>query len=394
MNQPKAWAGFDLASDLPPVIAIERTSYGWRGITADGEVLEVRGADGVAPPFIPESIMVMLLGAPVGRRKVITDNVVNITAFLSRFNSSAKLHRANRNEEALVEIDAAIALVPTLRARFNRAMILLALGRWQDGFAEFELCERETPFSRPMSNLALAAGIRPWRGEDLAGARLLLVHDHGFGDALMTLRYVPVLRMMGADVVLSVPAELRRIARQFGEVVDGLVDADCFVSFLQLLRWLREIPESVPTGMYVRVDPFLAEKWREKIGSEGGRRRIGVAWQTRVSHSGDFPRELPLADLLARIDVGDAEVFSVQSQGREEAELRGVRAHEFEDFADAAALMSLLDEIVSVDTAAIHLAGAIGHPNATVLLSEWHSWRWRGPSFGLPFYPDVRIREM
>lgn len=386
------WSGFDLASDLPPVVAIERTSYGWRGITAEGEVLEVRGADGVAPS-IPESIMVMKAGRPVGRREIVADNIVDVTAFLARFASSAKHHRANRNEEALVEIDAAIAIVPTLRARFNRAMILLALGRWREGFEEFELCEREAPFLRPLAKIALASGLRPWRGEDLAGARLLLVSDHGFGDALMNLRYVSVLRAMGAEVVLSVPIELRRIASQFGEVVEGIVEADCFVSLLQLLRWLREIPESVPTGTYVRIDPFLAEKWREEVG-RGGRRRIGIAWQTRVSHSGDFPRELPLADLLAKIDVEDADVFSVQVQGREEAERLGVRAHEFEDFADAAALMSVLDEVVSVDTAAIHLAGAIGHSNATVLLSEWHSWRWRGPSFGLPFYPDVKIREM
>jgi hypothetical protein len=270
-------------------------------------------------------------------------------------------------------------------------MILLALGLWREGFAEFENCEREPPFIRPMAKLALASGLRPWRGEDIVGARLLVVHDHGFGDTLMMLRYATVLRAMGAEPVLSVPAELRRIACQFGTTVDGIVEADFFVSFLQLLRWLREIPETVPTGRYIRIDPFLAEKWREEIGS-GDRRRIGVAWQTRVIHDGDFPRALPLVDLLALIDDPDIETeyFSVQAQGSEEARKLGVRTFEFEDFADAAALMSVLDEIVAVDTAAIHLAGAIGHPDATVLLSKWHSWRWRGN----PFYPDVRMKEM
>ena len=65
-----------------------------------------------------------------------------------------------------------------------------------------------------------------------------------------------------------------------------------------------------------------------------------------------------------------------------------VHVSDFEDFADCAALVSLLDEIVTVDTAAAHVAGAIGHPNVTVLLSYWASWRWEG---GSPFYPWFKL---
>jgi ADP-heptose:LPS heptosyltransferase len=39
--------------------------------------------------------------------------------------------------------------------------------------------------------------------------------------------------------------------------------------------------------------------------------------------------------------------------------------------------MSTLDVIVTVDTAAVHLAGAIGHPHIFLLLSHWASWRWQ-----------------
>jgi ADP-heptose:LPS heptosyltransferase len=76
----------------------------------------------------------------------------------------------------------------------------------------------------------------------------------------------------------------------------------------------------------------------------------------------------------------------VQVQGAQEAQALGVKAFEFEDFADCAALMSRMDQIVSVDTAALHLAGAIGHPNVVGLLSHWHSWRWIAP-----WYESVRL---
>jgi len=97
---------------------------------------------------------------------------------------------------------------------------------------------------------------------------------------------------------------------------------------------------------------------------------------------------MPLADLLAHVDEG-AEVHSIQLQGGEEAAQLGVHTHEFEDFADCAALISLMNSIITVDTAAAHVAGAIGHPDVTVYLSDWASWRWRDN----PFYPNVKLHR-
>jgi ADP-heptose:LPS heptosyltransferase len=98
---------------------------------------------------------------------------------------------------------------------------------------------------------------------------------------------------------------------------------------------------------------------------------------------------LPLETIVQRYQGQDVELHSVQKQGQEEAHSLGVTTYDFKDFADCAALMMQMDEIVSVDTAAIHLAGAIGHPHATVLLPKWHSWRWKHN----PFYPNIRIVE-
>jgi ADP-heptose:LPS heptosyltransferase len=82
----------------------------------------------------------------------------------------------------------------------------------------------------------------------------------------------------------------------------------------------------------------------------------------------------------------DVRLVSVQQQGRIEAGLSGVEHHSFEDFADCAALMMCCDEIVTIDTAAVHLAGAIGHPCVKLLLSHWASWRWLAP-----LYSNIKI---
>ena len=59
------------------------------------------------------------------------------------------------------------------------------------------------------------------------------------------------------------------------------------------------------------------------------------------------------------------------------------------DFADAAAIVSQLDLVISVDTATAHLAGALGKP--CWLLLPWYmaDWRWGAQGTQTPWYPGV-----
>jgi ADP-heptose:LPS heptosyltransferase len=47
----------------------------------------------------------------------------------------------------------------------------------------------------------------------------------------------------------------------------------------------------------------------------------------------------------------------------------------FEDFLDTARAITATDQVITVDTAVAHLAGALGHPT-TVLLPDPPDWRW------------------
>src|SRR6516164_552613 len=70
---------------LDPVIAHERTDYGWRGLTAQGEVLEVKQANGHAIE-VPVEIVVARNGIPIGRRKVSNERPLSIDNYLEHFN--------------------------------------------------------------------------------------------------------------------------------------------------------------------------------------------------------------------------------------------------------------------------------------------------------------------
>lgn len=389
MTEPGHFAMFD-APDLPPVLAIEATARGWRGLTAEGELLNVESANG-HPVEIPQgSIAVTRDGRPVGYRTL--PNYTSpgaIDGYTRCFDSAVRCMRANKLSNALTSIDTALSFAATTTARFNRALILLALGKWDMGFAEFELCELEPMFMRPMYRAAIERGLQPWCGEDIAGRRLLLIHDHGFGDSIMMLRYVPRLRAMGVQVELMLPPELRRLAAQMAPVTANsmqVIEADCFCPLLYLFRLLKQTPGSVPVAPYLKTNPLLEEKWRRVLGKRRGRKAIGLAWTPgKPYRNGDYPRAVPLAQLTRALGKM-ADLISVQQQGIAEADLLGVEHYQFEDFADCAALMMCLDEIVTIDTAAVHLAGAIGHPCIKLLLPHWSSWRWLSP-----LYQNIRV---
>ncbi len=58
------------------------------------------------------------------------------------------------------------------------------------------------------------------------------------------------------------------------------------------------------------------------------------------------------------------------------------------DFADTAALVEGLDLVIGVDTAVVHLAGALGKP--VWLLNRFDScWRWQRARDDSPWYPTL-----
>lgn len=375
--------------DLPalePVIAHEITANGWRGLTREGEVFDVQTGEGVTRP--PDIVLVARNNKPIGRRAVRDDLLISIDEYVARSDLALSLYRANQLDDALDEYEALCALAPTTRAFFNRGLVLLSMGRWGEGLPEHEL---RLALRKPDLVAAVEQkGTPQWRGENLRGKTLLLVHDAGFGDTIAMLRYVPVLEARGARIIMLMPQELQRLAGQLAPIITDAVAADYYCPMLSLLHWLNETPATVPGATpYLAIPDTLPAARGTNSYFRTGRRCIGIAWSVGKPLIGDYPRSIPLELLAAalRKQHPDCNLYSVQKQDVAGAEAAGVLAVPFSDFAYCGAFMQLLDEIVSIDTAAAHLAGAIGHPKVTLLLSNWASWRWRDN----PFYPGMRV---
>ena len=64
---------------------------------------------------------------------------------------------------------------------------------------------------------------------------------------------------------------------------------------------------------------------------------------------------------------------------------------ELKDFADTAALVELMDVVVTVDTSVANLAGAMGKPVWILLPFNPHDWRWMLDREDSPWYPTARL---
>jgi len=283
---------------------------------------------------------------------------------------------------ALVEFDQALQIRDSAMARYNRAHALLALGRyseaWSDFASRFEVYRDGMTFTE--TGHRLRRSLPQWDGAP--GRRVVLLHEAGFGDSVMFLRFVPLLHERAA-IVLDMPPPLRTLAAQCAPLGD---DGDAWLSMFDLPALLDPL---IPAPPYLQTDAGLRAYWACKIFN-GDVRRIGIAWSSNTNHASEHEnqtRSLPLADFLDLLPLRGS-LFSLQQHERELAECLGVHTPELTDFADVAALASLMDVIVSIDTAALHVAGAIGHQNVIAVLPWAPTWRWHAAD---RWYPQIKL---
>lgn len=289
-------------------------------------------------------------------------------------------------------------------ASYNLAMIELAQGEYKQGFAHFEsrfAAVEGTPWDSPRQR-ELLRDPRRWRGEPIAGRRLLVWGEQGYGDVIMMLRYLRLLKDRGAGklVVCCEPA-LSRLVAAMGcadEVVaapegvpsDGY-DLHCPIMSLPSMfaTTSRSIPGAVP---YLHVTDEESRQWHRRL-STLGRLKVGLAWAGARKLADDSLRSIPVRSLALPVLQSGATAISLQ-KGEAAGDAREGAITDFiddcEDFFDTAGLMASLDLVVSVDTAVAHLAGALGVP-VWLLNRHQGDWRWGLSGERSAWYPTMRI---
>jgi tetratricopeptide (TPR) repeat protein len=310
-------------------------------------------------------------------------------------NLGTTLHHAGHVDEAIATLRHALALDPRhANAHSGLGILLLMRGEFAEGWDEYEwrLASSEAKGARGPQ--------RPWDGVSLAGRRIHVQAEQGFGDTLQFARYIPLLAARAGGVSLRVHQPLLALMRASLPGVEVLGDRghprpyDCDCALVSLPRLFKTRHETIPAPVsYLRVPADRAARLRPRLAALDGL-KVGLAWAGNPSHANDFRRSLDLDRLAPLVAVAGTRFVSLQVGPRtRDARGRDDIVHVADaivDFADTAAIIERLDLVVAVDSAVAHLAAGLGKPT-WVLLPEVSDWRWLIGRDDSPWYPTLRL---
>lgn len=321
-------------------------------------------------------------------------------------NLGAVFQDIGQPQRALENLTRALELSPdSPQSRWNVALTQLLLGDYANGWRNFE--SRWTGCDT-LRNAQRLPAERQWRGESLAGARMLLWAEQGFGDTLQFIRFAQDVAARGAVVSAMVQPELVRLLQSAAGVSTVLAqgaqlppyDVHCpLMSLPYHLGVTADAASLHGAAAYLRAAPDAVLAWQQRIGAGAGL-KVGLVWagnsrEHDAQHAAIDARRSITLDLMAPLlATRGCRFFSLQ-KGAAAKELQKSAQHmrdfsaEWSDFADTAALLANLDLVISVDTAAAHLAGAMGKP--IWLLNRFDScWRWLLDRDDSPWYSRLR----
>ncbi|MBM4147312.1 MAG: tetratricopeptide repeat protein [Nitrospira sp.] len=285
-------------------------------------------------------------------------------------------------------------------AHWNMSLALLLTGNFREGWKEYEwrweteyLTSSRRDFQQPL-----------WNGSDIKGSTILLHAEQGLGDTIQFIRYAPLVAQRGARIIFECFKELTSLL-QFIDGIEQVVthgeelpefDVHCPLLSLPLVfnTTIETIPANVP---YLKSEPMLTNRWKERMQHDKSRCKVGIAWAGNPGFKQNRFRNSPLDIFLTLAHLHGVALYSLQ-KGEEAKQTKNLPENvklfdytdQIVDFSDTAALMENLDLIISVDTAVAHLAGALGKPVWT-LLPFSPEWRWLLKREDTPWYPTMRL---
>jgi tetratricopeptide (TPR) repeat protein len=320
----------------------------------------------------------------------------------AHYNLGKLLNETRHLAEAEAEYRYVLAIEPQhADARWNLALLLLLLGRYEEGWSCYEARYDENRSDGVVNIPKLSCP--QWRGESLVDKSLVIWPEQGFGDYIQFSRYAKLLKERGVSRLTMVcDPPLKPLLETLDAVDFVITESEPIPSHdfwslpmslpLHFGTCVTTIPDRVPY-LYARAE--RVESWQQRIPVDGF--RVGVVWRGHPGHANDAQRSLPNLEILAPLwRIAGTRFISLQTGLARGGDVVTAAClpivplgSEIRDFADTAAIIAQLDLVISVDTATAHLAGAMGKPCWLLLPMPNSDWRWLVDRQDSPWYPSA-----
>lgn len=292
---------------------------------------------------------------------------------------------------------------PALMETYGYANLML--GNWAEGWKGFE-GGLNGKIRRPRQYQSEPY----WNGEPVK--TLVVRGEQGIGDEISFASVINNAKSRAENVIIECDSRLESLFRRsFDMPVYGTrfkpgipwadrYQIDAHVLSGSLCQYFRNSDDSFPGKPYLKADPEQKIQWRALLDSLGHKLKVGIAWTGGRHNTFRDRRSLKLLDLLPILKQ-DATFISLEYRDpraeildlyqRHGIEVRHwPRASEAVNYDDCAALVDELDLIISVQTAVVHLAGALGRP-CWAMVPNKPRWAYGLRGDKMPWYRSVKV---
>lgn len=292
----------------------------------------------------------------------------------------------------------AIAIEDNPHAENHLALGLLELGRyseaWPHYMRRYDLVQMQArPYTCPQ-----------WDGK--TKVKKLAIHgEQGLGDEIMYMSCFDELKHLADEIVIECADRLVvYFQASFGvpcyathdELIQAHPDVDAFIQMGNLPTFVRQTSADFPGTPYMRADETTREDHRHKLEKFGGAPYVGIAWHGGTKATHQEVRNPPIDGYKAVIDqIRALGGTPISIQYGEDAAGQALELgiphwqYAIDDLASQAALISVLDLVISPCQTAIHIAGALG-VECWCLTPSAPAWRYKvkGP---MDWYQSVQL---
>ena len=316
------------------------------------------------------------------------------------YNEATCLNELNYHKQAILNYKKILKINPNfIEAKWNLAFIQLLKGNYKDGWENHEIRKKRDKTKNDYRKLIED---KNWLGkEKLKDKTIYVLSEQGLGDYIQFCRYLPMLKNLGAKIIVDTPESLDKIIRtmkveftHIAELKKVKFDYNCLLLSLPLAlnTKLETIPNKTP---YLFTPKDKKDYWREKLGKKS-RKRIGLMWNGNPENENNHNRSINLKKLIKLLDL-PYEFHSLQiNHNKFELEIIKkyenlfIHEDEIKGFDKTAGLIESMDLIISVDTSVAHLSGAL-NKMVWILLAFTPDYRWLLNQDNSPWYPSAKL---
>ena len=326
-------------------------------------------------------------------------SAANWNGLAKYYQSRLKLHAAKLAFEKALLV--AAGTPDEVKLNWNKSLLHLLMGEFEAG--------RELYESRlDLSGMIHVSKIMPqWQGESLQGKTLMIYSEQGMGDVIQFARFVPLVKQLyGGKIILVVQKPLMALFKYLhgvdevleyvpGVAANQICAYDYAVAILSLPHKMNLVYPQYPRQAYLdSAKVEVAAPIKQAI------ERIACDKRMKIGFCSSGNPELPRTKLrdcqieyFQQLLNMDEYLWVNLNRNMADADF-GENAinciGEVQNFGDTAALVDACDLVISVDTAIVHLAGALGKPVWLLLFYE-SEWRWGVNVEDNYWYPTMRI---